>query len=215
MSKGILSSLLALLIVIAVIVLRHLQSPDLTGYLPLLEPAIRTMQPQRVIVVEATGAPDKIGKKAFGLLMRAYFGLKGVPKGKGAPAPRARWSLSTSLPPDEWHGSYAMPISDSVKVSDLPKPGKGLSIAVSKWKYGLVAEILHIGPYDAESADVNRLCDFVKKSGYAITGEHEEEYLRGPGMFFKGNPKEYYTIIRYRVVKADSTAIVGVAMIVE
>ena len=35
-----------------------------------------------------------------------------------------------------------------------------------------------------------------------MVGEHEEEYLRGPGMFSKGDPEKYLTIIRYRVKKA-------------
>ncbi len=34
------------------------------------------------------------------------------------------------------------------------------------------------------------------------TGEHEEEYLKGPGMFGTGGPEKYLTIIRYRLKKA-------------
>jgi hypothetical protein len=36
-----------------------------------------------------------------------------------------------------------------------------------------------------------------------IVGEHEEEYVRGPGMFSRGDPEKYLTIIRYRVKKAQ------------
>ena len=35
-----------------------------------------------------------------------------------------------------------------------------------------------------------------------LQGEHEEEYIKGPGMLSKGNPQKYLTIIRYRVKQA-------------
>jgi hypothetical protein len=38
--------------------------PDITPYMHLVNPAIRTMEPQRVLVVETQGAPDKVAKKA-------------------------------------------------------------------------------------------------------------------------------------------------------
>ena len=48
---------------------------------------------------------------------------------------------------------------------------------------------------------VEKLKSFVATNGYEIAGDHEEEYLKGPGMFSKGNPDEYYTILRYQVRK--------------
>jgi hypothetical protein len=47
------------------------------------------------------------------------------------------------------------------------------------------------------------LAVIVLDSGYVIAGEHEEEYIKGPGMFSKGDPEKYLTIIRYRVKKAQ------------
>ncbi len=49
---------------------------------------------------------------------------------------------------------------------------------------------------------VKQLLDFVDEEGYNIIGAHEEEYLKGPTMFSKGNPEEYVTIIRYRAEKS-------------
>jgi effector-binding domain-containing protein len=207
MSKGIRASFLALAIIIGVIVLRHFQSPDVSRFLSLRDPAVRFMQPQRVLVVEAIGDPEKVGKKAFGLLLHTYFGIKGIPKGRGMPAPRARWTLPASVPHSQWIGRYAMPIPDSITGVKLPEPPKGMTIQVTTWEYGEVAEILHIGPYDKEEPAINRLHDFIKNNGFLIVGDHEEEYVKGPGMFFKGNPKKYYTIIRYRVKTGDSTRV--------
>jgi hypothetical protein len=70
-----------------------------------------------------------------------------------------------------------------------------------------VAEILHIGPYDRETPTIDRLKRFIATSGYSIIGEHEEEYLKGPGLLFRGSPKNFHTIIRYRVVQNDTTAL--------
>ena len=52
-----------------------------------------------------------------------------------------------------------------------------------------------------ETPTIEKLKKFIDNNGYKIIGAHEEEYLRGPGMFFKGNPNKYWTIIRYRVEK--------------
>ncbi|MBN1128125.1 MAG: hypothetical protein JXA71_04030 [Chitinispirillaceae bacterium] len=200
-TKGILAALAALAIIIAVILMQKFSGPDLSSYLELKDPAIRVMEPEKVLVVEARGAPNKAAKDAFGLLMKTYFGLKGVPKGKGMPAPRARWPLDPSIPSEQWLGRYAMPLPDTVNDIRFPEVPKGMSIKVATWRYGKVAEILHVGPYSEEKPTIERLYGFIRDQHYVTVGEHEEEYLKGPGVIFKGNPKEYMTIIRYPVQK--------------
>jgi effector-binding domain-containing protein len=68
-----------------------------------------------------------------------------------------------------------------------------------------VAEILHVGPYRTEQPDIERLLQFISANGYRAVGEHEEEYVKGPGMLFAGDPEQYLTIIRLRVEKATDT----------
>lgn len=207
-NKGITSALLAIAIIIAVSIMFNLRGPDLSPWLHLKDPAIRTMPPQRVLEVEAKGSPETVGKKAIGLLMKAYFGMNGVPKkGSKVPAPRARWPQAASAPITEWTDRYAMAVPDTVRDVPLPAAPKGLTVQLTTWEYGEVAEILYVGPYDKEGPAVKRLREFIKNSGYEIVGEHEEEYLRGPGMFFKGNPEKYVTVIRYRVRKQGSQVI--------
>ncbi len=207
-SKGIFSALAALLIVGAVVLFMKLQAPDLSHYAGFRDPAIRVMSPQRMLVVEAKGNPDKVGKKAFGFLMRTYYGLKGVPLGGPLmPFPRARWPSPDSVPQTEWIGRYAMPIPDSIVDPALPAAPAGLTVGIATWEYGEVAELGHVGSYDAEEADAVRLKNFIHGKGLVIVGEPEEEYLKGPGMFFRGNPKQYFTIIRYRVKSPDSAAV--------
>ena len=52
-----------------------------------------------------------------------------------------------------------------------------------------------------ETPTIEKLKAFINERGYEISGDHEEEYLKGPGMFFKGNLNKYRTIIRYELVK--------------
>ena len=56
-----------------------------------------------------------------------------------------------------------------------------------------------VGRYDAEQPDIVRLIDFINSRGYRVIGDHEEEYVKGPGMLFAGDPDQYLTIIRLRV----------------
>lgn len=178
--------------------------PRLKDVKHLLEPRIVTLPSQRVLVVEAKGDPNAMGSEAFGLLFKTYYKLKGVPKGPKQPAPRARWPLSLNTPKEQWIGRYAMPVPDGIGSPPEQAAGAtGLHAELKTWEYGQVAEILHVGPYGAEEPTIRKLLQFIKDSGYATTGEHEEEYLRGPGMFSTGGPATYLTIIRYRLKKAE------------
>ena len=73
----------------------------------------------------------------------------------------------------------------------------GMTVSISTWEYGDVVELLYIGPYEDETPSIERLRNFAAEKGYAFAGPHEEEYLKGPGMIFRGNPEEYVTILRY------------------
>ncbi len=181
-----------------------MRGPSLWQYEHLKDPQVRNLPDLKVLQVEAKGEPGVVGGQAFGLLFKTYFQLKGVPKGPKQQAPRARWPLPLETPKGEWIGRYAMPVPDSI--DSLPSQGEGapgLRVELTTWEYGDVAEILHVGPYDREEPTVARLTQFIKDCRYEIVGGHEEEYLKGPGMFGKGNPQKYLTIIRYRVKKVQ------------
>jgi hypothetical protein len=178
-----------------------MKGPDLSRYQYLKDPQISEKPDQKMLVVEATGDPNVAGKKAFALLFKTYF--KTVKDGK-MPAPRARWPQDLNVPKSEWIGLYALPLPETVeKLPDI-KTGEGLTIYLDKWGYGEVAEILHIGPYSKETPTVERLKKYIADNSYQIMGPHEEEYLKGPGMFGPGNSEKYQTIIRYRIAKAQT-----------
>jgi hypothetical protein len=175
------------------------RGPRLRDVAQLREPHLTTLPPQKVLLVTARGDPNTVGKKAFGQLMRTYFALEGVPKaGPSFKAPRARWP-SVEGPASGWTGFYAMPVPDVVTALPPRSAKDRLEVALTTWDYGEVAEILHVGPYSAEEPTIGRLKSFIADQGYEIAGPHEEEYLRGPGMLFAGDPGGYLTLIRYPV----------------
>lgn len=180
------------------------KGPSLTAVTHLQDPQILTMEPQKVLQVRAQGNPNAVGKRAFGLLMKTYFGLKGVPKGGPSfQPPRARWPVEEDIPMEEWVGLYAMPVPESV-TEVAGGDSEDLQVELVTWEYGEVAQILHVGRYDQEIADTETLKEFIRAQGYEIMGLHEEEYLKGPGFIFAGNPDNYLTLIRYQVRKIVS-----------
>jgi hypothetical protein len=176
------------------------KGPSLEEVAHLATPSIERMDAQKVLLVRARGNPNEVGKQAFGLLMKTYYGLPDVPKGGPEfKPPRARWPVGAEVAMEEWEGLYAMPVPETV--TELPEgaASEGLTVELATWEYGEVAQILHVGRYDQEEETVNRLIAFIESQGYQISGLHEEEYLKGPGMLFMGNPDRYLTLIRYPV----------------
>ena len=59
--------------------------------------------------------------------------------------------------------------------------------------------ILHKGPYDECGRSYERLLKYIKEKGYEATAPCREVYIKGPGMIFKGNQKNYVTEIQMMV----------------
>ncbi len=159
------------------------------------EPQVIEMPSEKVAVVYARGDPNKVGAQAISALYGAVYKLKFDLKKKGVDfkvgSLRARWPNAHLVPKDQWLGIWGLPIPGDT--SALPQKVPGVEVKVELWEYGTVAQILHVGPYDAESATVQRLHDFIARSGYEIAGVHEEEYLTTP------KAKVQKTIIRYPI----------------
>jgi effector-binding domain-containing protein len=193
------------------------KGPDLSSYLPLKEPRISRREKDRVLEVEFSGPADTVIKKAYALLFKTYFALKGSPKGPAMKPPKARYEVPASkdqagaknsneerlneFMAHDWKGSVAIPIPEGLAVGERKPNADGMVARVGTWDYGEVAEILHLGSYETEPPTIKKLQEYIDAAGYKVVGDHEEEYLKGPGMAMV-KPKDYWTIIRYRVVKA-------------
>ena len=176
---------------------------DLSQFEVLLNPRISEKTPQKMLVYEAVGDPNETVGNAFGALFSTFYKLKKAHDMDMSP-PRARWPKSLETAKDQWLGIYALPVAASVMEIPAQALQEHPELKLETWDYGTVAEILHIGSYASEDQTVERLHQFITDQGYVIAGAHEEEYLKGPGMFSKGNPDKYYTIIRYVVKKAGA-----------
>ena len=173
--------------------------PDLSKYEPLKQPRITKMTDEKMLVVTAKGDPNEVANKAFSLLFKTYFKIPGASKSMQI-APRARWEGDMNVK-SSWTGYYAMPVPAQTTSLHDTALEPGLKVELTTWEYGDVAEILHVGPYAEETPTIERLHQFIKQQGYEIIGFHEEEYVKGPSMFLRGDPAKYATIIRYRVKK--------------
>ncbi|MCY3600096.1 MAG: GyrI-like domain-containing protein [Gemmatimonadetes bacterium] len=179
------------------------QEVDPVAFEHLVEPRIVERADERVLEVRAIGDPDEIGSAAFGLLFQLYFS-SGAATGFSPPVVRARWQEGLDeIPRSEWVGRYALPVPEAVESLPEHTPPDGVTASITTWEYGTIAEILHIGRYDAEQPTIKRLKAFVEAEGYETFGGHEEEYIVGPTMAGPGDPDEYRTILRYRIRKAD------------
>lgn len=83
----------------------------------------------------------------------------------------------------------------------VKKPQLDLSVArLEAFTEGLCAQVMHIGPYDAEPATVDKLDAFIEESGYrsdmAGNRRHHEIYLGDPR---KTAPEKLKTVIRHPI----------------
>ena len=162
------------------------------------EPQILEMPSQKMAVVYAKGAPDKVFPEFMPALYGSVYTLKFDLKKKGLPTfkvsgLRARYPDAHLVPKDKWTHIIGLPIPEDT--TSLPRKVAGIEVKIETWGYGTVAQILHLGPYDQEHATVERLHKFIEENGYEIAGMHEEEYLTTP------DAKVVKTIIRYPIKK--------------
>ena len=72
-------------------------------------------------------------------------------------------------------------------------------ISVRELKGGKCVSLIHKGPYDKISNSYKKIFSYVNEKGYGKIIPSREVYLKGPGMIFKGNPKNYLTEIQILV----------------
>lgn len=166
----------ALIGIVGVAAILWLRSgPDPSQFAYLATPRVTHMDNQRMLVVEAVGDPSLVAGRAFKLLFTAYYKTGGVSRTHRPPAPRARWRLSLDIPRTEWVGRYALPVAREVTTAPSVQVETGWHLDLETWEYGDIAEVLHVGPYSDEQADIGRLQAFIGASGRRVVGEHEED----------------------------------------
>jgi hypothetical protein len=59
-------------------------------------------------------------------------------------------------------------------------------------------QIMHVGPYAAEAASIEKMDAFARENGYQMHGKHHEIYLGNP---LRAQPEKLKTILRHPVMK--------------
>jgi len=111
----------------------------------------------------------------------------------GPPAGGWRWRLLLRLPEEAGEVEIEQAIADAARKRPLPALEQ---LRVLTWEEGDCAQILHVGPYDAEAPTIRRLHDAIGAAGLRTRGQHHEIYLSDPG---RGNPQKTRTVIRQPV----------------
>jgi len=175
---------------------------DYSKYDKFNEPQISSYPDNNMLVCEIEGDPNETAGTAISILYKSFYKIKNEFNLESHP-PQAKWITPYEIPKNKWIGKYALPLNK--KVTKLPEnlTNDDSNLVLEIWEGGDYAELLHIGKYEDINITSGLLEEFVLKSGYVINGYHEEIYIKGPGMFFNGNPKKYLTLIRYPVTKLN------------
>jgi DNA-binding transcriptional MerR regulator/DNA gyrase inhibitor GyrI len=69
-------------------------------------------------------------------------------------------------------------------------------ISVRELKGGKCVSLIHKGDYEKLGDSYKKIFAYINEKGYKYLIPHREVYIKGPGMIFKGNPKNYLTEIQ-------------------
>ena len=81
----------------------------------------------------------------------------------------------------------------------IRKGSSSEDISVRELPGGRCLSLLHKGPYTAIGRSYEKIVGYANEKGYQIQCPSREIYIKGPGMIFKGNPKNYLTEIQILV----------------
>lgn len=139
----------------------------------------------------------------------AKFAVKkaGGPEFKVSPLEGLWWAedMSTFLTRDksEWDWTMMIRQPDAVtdeligRLTDEVATNKSMPVAkelrLISFEEGTAAQVLHVGPYDAEGPTIARLHEFIDEHGFTLNGHHHEIYLGDPR---RAAPERLRTIIR-------------------
>ncbi len=193
------------------------------AYAPQEEP--RIFHAGRTWCIDLTGRGDPGGpdfqdavSTLFGLVRRLRRAAQKFGRDfKMMPLECVYWSARkgidpTTVPAKSWHWRLLVRVPFFVRVQDLALASADLEdrreatlarAAKIEWlEEGLCAQALHVGPYDAEPATLQRMRTVAEGQGLALTGPRHEIYLSDPK---RTAPERLKTLIRVPVARSPAT----------
>jgi hypothetical protein len=102
-----------------------------------------------------------------------------------------RWTLLIVLPDEATEAELEAALETGrTKLDDDHRP----SLRIETLEEGRVAQLMHVGPYAAERASIERLHAAVAEAGLQLRGRHHEIYLGNPRT---SAPERLKTILRH------------------
>lgn len=88
-------------------------------------------------------------------------------------------------------------VHEQIEALKIKKPNPALAgLRLEVFDEGTVVQIMHIGPYDKERANIDLMHRYAKQKGYVQSGKHHEIYLGDPR---RTAPEKLRTILRHPV----------------
>jgi DNA-binding transcriptional MerR regulator len=81
-------------------------------------------------------------------------------------------------------------------VGDMKQTG---ALVIHRLPAGRCVCLMHKGPYEHLSRSYAKIMDYIQKKNYQVLLPIREIYRKGPGMIFRGNPKNYLTEIQIMI----------------
>jgi DNA-binding transcriptional MerR regulator/DNA gyrase inhibitor GyrI len=102
-----------------------------------------------------------------------------------------------------YDGEYKEENADIEACLGVKKEIKKAGITCRRLAGGKALTLLHYGPYEELGRSYQRLFEHGRERGLEMVLPMREQYLKGPGMIFRGNPKRYVTKLMSLVSGTD------------
>lgn len=197
------------------------------------EPAIINVPKMLFVMVDGKGAPEGSAgaNTEFQEAMQALFGvvytIKFWDKKHSAPAGYAKFTMAPlegiwwmegtggfdMARPDDWRWTVMLRLPEFVTpayfkqvVDELIEKKQSDVYKKARLEYmqeGECVQLMHIGPYDQEQPNIEKMHAFAKEQGYELRGRHHELYFGDPR---RTSPEKLKTILRQPVQTAGKVA---------
>ncbi|MBU4307322.1 MAG: MerR family transcriptional regulator [Candidatus Aminicenantes bacterium] len=98
-----------------------------------------------------------------------------------------------------YDGEYKEENADIEACLELKKEIRKPGVSCRRLAGGKALTMLHYGPYEELGHSYQRLYEACRQKGFEVFLPIREQYLKGPGLIFRGNPKKYVTKLIFPV----------------
>jgi len=98
-----------------------------------------------------------------------------------------------------YDGEYKEEHADIEACLEVKKEIRKAGISCRRLPGGKALTLLHYGPYEELGRSYQKLYEACRERNFEVVLPMREQYLKGPGMIFRGNPKKYVTKLIFMV----------------